>query len=119
MNGTHFEYVSRIRRTQPQLTHDPESYGIGTVDQFYNLRCSDGQYRLFCSFFDREIQERSTDLYKVTRSIPASQEPIICHVDSIVRQIHMAPPIEIKNDEEEDHTVDEDTFVGIPMWEVR
>ena len=127
---THFEYVKRTRVGQVALAGHPDSYGIGTVNRFYNLHGADGKHRLFCSFFVRKVQGRDGDLYTIESDIPQSQKTEIMYVDSIVRQVHLAPiiplPVPKDDDEKNDDTAESifpenapGSFVGIPMWDVR
>jgi hypothetical protein len=121
-HGTHFEYLARLRVNQSHLAGAPASRGIGTVEKFYNLRLQDGTYRLFCALFVRVVRDATREMYTITKVIPPTQQTVVMYVDSIIRQVHLAPIIKLPEDDEvkEDEVDwDGDTCVGIPMWEVR
>ena len=114
------EYVNRIRVGAAHLTSAISSYGVGTVHRFYNLLGSDGTYRLFCSLFDYEIRGKERGCYSVKKEIPLDQEPKIIFVDTILSQLHLAPSIGLRGNEDGGEPVRSPSiFVGIPMWEVR
>ena len=90
--------------------------------KFYNLLLQDDTYILFCALFVRVVRDATREMYTITKVIPPTQQTVVMYVDSIIRQVHLAPIIKLPEDDEvKDDEVDwdGDTCVGIPMWEVR